>query len=190
MATFLDVVFLEKFGVIFSLLLVFAIVVGILSFVKVFGDNKLLIYFTAIIIAIVVAMTPTALGMIEYMTPWFVVLFFFIAFLLIAYKMFGVSDQHIVSALRGGRGLQWAIFILGLIILLAAFAQNLGKSAFPYLDEGKNETTVNGEASVATTDIGQNVAATIFHPKVLGMAAILLIATAAVGLLGGRTIGR
>lgn len=189
MATFLDVVFLEKFGAIFSFLLVFVVLLGILSAMKAFGDNKLLHFIIPFVIAIVVLLSPTAIGMIEYMAPWFVVLFFFITFILIAYKMFGITDEHIVDTVRKGTGIQWAVFIVGIVILLAAFSANLGKAAFPYLEEGKNVTTVNGEPSVATEDIGRNVAATIFHPKVLGMLAILLIATAAIGLLGGRKIG-
>lgn len=190
MATFLDIIFLEKFGAIFSFLLVFSIMYGILHFTKAFGDNKILHFFIPFILGIFILISPVAVGMISYMTPWFVVLFFFIIFIMIAYKMFGISDENIADTLRRGLGLQWAIFIVAMIILLAALSANLGKAAFPYLEDGKNETTVNGEANVATGDIGKNVAATIFHPKVLGFLAILLIATATIGLLGGKRIGK
>lgn len=187
MVTFLDVTLLEKFGSIFSFLLVTVIVYGIASYTKLFGDNKVMHWFLAFLVGVLVLFSPTATGMIKYMTPWFVIMFFFIVFIIIAYKLFGISDESIVATVKKGLGIQWTIFIFGFIILISAFAANLGRSAYPYLEDQNATTnvTATGQPSVATSDIGKNTAATIFHPKVLGMLLIMLIATATIGLIGG-----
>lgn len=183
MVTFLDITLLESFAPIFSFLLVFLMVYGIFSHFNVLGENKLVHFMVAFVLGVIVLFSKTAIGMISYMAPWFIVFVFFLFFLLLMFMVGGVKQDEIANAIKKGLGLQWTIAIVAIILFFSAFAANVGENVGPYLKKG-NETTATGQGDVATTDIGKNVGATIFHPKVLGMLLILLIATASIGLLG------
>ncbi len=185
MVTFLDVTLLESFAPIFSFLLVFIIVYGILAHFKVLGENKLVQFTIAFVLGVIVLFSKTAIGMISYMAPWFIVFIFFLFFFLLLFMAGGVTQEEIAGALKRGLGLQWAIAIIAIVLFGAAFAANLGEDVGPYL-RGENKTiSADERGDVATQDVGKNVGATLFHPKVLGMLLILLIAVSAISLLGG-----
>lgn len=183
MATFLDLGLLKNFAAVFTFLLVFAIVYGLLGFSKIFGENKGLYGVIAFAVAVLTLFSPTAVGMVSNMAPWFTVLFIFIIFLLIAYQLFGITNNDITATIKATSGIKWAIFIVGFIIMIYAASTAFGPGllATPSSGELANVTT-----SAGSGDFNQNVRTTMFHPKIVGLIFILLVGAAAVGLLGGK----
>ena len=83
MATFLDIGFLEKFSVIFPFLLALVVIYGILSYSKLFGDNKTVHILIALFVSMMLLLSDSVRQIINLMAPWFVLLFLFMVFLMI-----------------------------------------------------------------------------------------------------------
>ena len=190
MATILDVGFMQNFSAIFTFLLVFAATFAILNFTSLFGKTGSpgIYGIIAFCLAILTLFFPVATRLVSNMAPWFVILFFFIIFLLVAYKLFGVSDVDITETIKSQPGLKWAIFIAGFLIFLFALSSAYGPGL---LGPGATNATTSTAtaASAASGDFGGNVRATFFNEKVLGMLFILLVAAAAIGMLGSKAKG-
>ena len=181
MATFLDIGILKSVGDIFPMLLVFLVVFGVLTYTKTFKENKGLQAMISFVLAIMVLFVPNLVDVIKLMSPWFTVMIIFIVFILLLYKMFGASDEMIKDILSPKKStvVTW-ILVISAIILIGS----LGKVYFSGSPtSGTNVTYVNG--SLVTTGntgaTGQGAFwATLFHPKVLGMLMVLIIATFAI----------
>lgn len=173
MVTFLETGLLNYFAIIFPALLVFAIVFALLDKTKILGENRGINAIIAIVLAFIVMLSANVAEVINLMAPWFVILFVFILLLLMVYKMMGASDQNLTNVITSYKGLQWTIAILGIIIAIAAIANVYGPKLTHLTDEG-NETSEG-----FTSEVGE----TFFHPKVLGMLLIFLIAVFAIALL-------
>lgn len=186
MATFLDLMLLERFAVIFSMLLVFVFVLGALRSTKALGNNAGIHALIAIILAIFVLFFPNIGKFIATVAPWFVVMFIFIVFVLVAVKLFGVTDVDIANVMRSKRAITTWIILLSVAIVLIA-GSNVWGGQFLAYTATNNTTYISGNASTATGSVPTNVGATIFHPKVLGLMVVLLIAVFAVILLAGKT---
>ena len=186
MASVLDLSLLSHFSVIFVMVLVAVVMYAILQFTKAMGDNKGVHILIAIIIAIIIGMFPDITEVITIMVPWFVVVFIFILLILIGNKMFGASDQDILAVMKNRPSIAYWIIILGVIIFLSA----LGKV---YFTGGPNAGTVevNESGTVVKGDVGTEGEsafwATLFHPRVLGLILVLLVAVFTMTLLTSRT---
>mgnify|MGYP006294370653 CR=1 FL=1 len=192
MVTILDSGILEHFTIIFSLVFVIAVVYGVFQMTKMFGDNKGLHALIALIVGLLVIMVPDITQIISTMIPWFALLFIFILFVLMAYKIFGATDEDIASVLHTDNVVIWVIIIVVIVIVIASFSNVYGQRLLSEsADEGKagesgGESAEEGE-STGTTSFGQNVSSTIFHPKVLGMLFILVIAIFTIALLAMKS---
>ncbi|MBD3313963.1 hypothetical protein GF345_05970 [Candidatus Woesearchaeota archaeon] len=188
MVTILDSGLLEHFTLIFSLIFVIAIIYGIFSMGKVFGDNKGLHALIALVVGLLVIMVPDITNIIAVMIPWFTLLFIFILFLLITYKIFGATDSDIMSVLRVDNVVIWVIIIIAIVIVIASFSNVYGQKL---LESGDGETVDADDTasidSTASSSFGSNVSATFFHPKVLGMLFILIVAVFTISLLAMKT---
>lgn len=184
MVTFLDIGLLNYFSIIFPALLVFSIVFAILKTTKILGDNDVINALVAVALGFMVLLSEDIVSIINYMAPWFVLVFIFVILLVLVYRTLGATEQDIGDFIRTDRPIKWAIFSVGIIIFLAALGNVVGEKIGPYLGEQSNVTTEEIQAGVATGSWSQNVGATIFHPKILGMALIMLIAVFTIALLG------
>ena len=105
MATLLNLDFMKNFAGIFTFLLVFTLVFALLEYKKILGDHKGINGLVALSIAVLVSISGTATQIISFAAPWFVVLFFFIIFLLLAFTIFGAGEKDFMSVLtRNGLG--------------------------------------------------------------------------------------
>ncbi|MFC1801758.1 hypothetical protein ACFLZB_04825 [Nanoarchaeota archaeon] len=188
MATFLDVGLLQYFSVIFPVLLVFAIVFAILTTTKILGENKTINALVAVVLALMVLLVPDIVDVINFMAPWFVLVFIFLILLILVYRILGATEKDIGDFIKTDRPIKWAIFAVGLIILLAALGTVFGQKVGPYLGgaETSNVTTDDIQSGVATGNWEQNLFATLFHPKILGVILIFAIAIFAIVLLGAK----
>ncbi|HSU72959.1 MAG TPA: hypothetical protein VLJ21_03870 [Candidatus Binatia bacterium] len=175
MATPLDLGLLAHVSSIFPFLFVLVLVYAILSGTKIFGDNKGIYAFIAFVLAVMTLFSPLAVKSIDRMAPWFVLLFIFGIFFVLAFMVFGVEMKTITDVVKKDSTVFYWILAIVLIIgigsVTSVVSEEKGFKSLSQIESG-NET-------VAPTPAGQeNVGffQTLFHPKVLGMALLLLIA--------------
>ncbi len=176
MAT-LDVGLLDHISLVFPFLLVWAVMFGLLTWKKVFGENRIIQGTIAVTIAIMFIMSDKAVAILNISSPWFVILFMLIIFVLIGFKMFGVSDTHIVSIVtsKDYQYISTWIVLISLLIIVFAGSSVMGQDL---LDESVDGTTTvsNGGGNVGSADHEEAWTSTVFHPKMLGFIVIMIIA--------------
>ena len=177
MAVF-DIALLGQFSIIFPFLLAWVIVFGVLSYTKSFGDNKGIHSIIALCLAFLFVLSKDAVQVINFASPWFVLFFIFIIFVIMAFKVFGATDSDIIGVMKNPefRYISTIIAILSIIIIIASFSNVMGQRT---LEEGTEAETLetSDSGSTATGDFSSNVMNTIFHPQVLGLLVILIIAS-------------
>ena len=187
MAAF-DVGLLENFVIIFPFLLVWVIVFGVLSATKTFGDNKGIHAIIGLTLSFLFIMSKDAVAAVNLASSWFVLLFLFIIFTIMAFKAFGASDSDVMGVMRNPefRFIGTWIGVFSVIIIISSLSQVHGQRL---LEEGGAESTTiqEGEGSVASGEFQENVWNTLFHPKVLGLILMLLIASFTVRYMAGST---
>ncbi len=191
MATFFDIALLSNFSIIFTFLIVFAIVFAMLEFLKIFGDNKPIHAVIALSAAMVMIFSKGAVEVINFMVPWFMILVIVATFGIIGYKLFAGPGADL-SILHQGTSLRsWVIAIVAIIFLIA-LAQTFGQDIGPYLGEPnvtqKEALDPGAVPSTATESFAENLTATLFHPRVLALVVIILIATFAIVFLAQKPI--
>ena len=190
MVTLLDSGLLGTLAPILSLLFVMAVVFGVLSMTKLFGDNKGIHILIAFILGVLVLLMPNVNKVITIMMPWFTFLFIFIIFMLLIYKIFGATDADISGFLKAERTVGWLIVIVALLIAGGSMAKVYGEKLLPLTTgpavEGAQGAPVSGgtgTVSTATGTYGGNLAAAFFHPKILGFGLIMIIAVFAMAVM-------
>lgn len=188
MATFLDIGVLGYFSIIFTLILVFVIMYGFLSWTKPFGEKNTGLYaLIAFAFGVLSITSKGVLTLITFMTPWFFVMIFIGFFILFILMMFGLKSEDLIA----GKTSQFRIWpiIFTIVILLfglgAAFGQDTlvagtgGTQNNP--EEVQEEVppaqggNVGSPSETATGDFGSNVLNTLINPKVLGMIVVMLV---------------
>lgn len=184
MATPLDVGLLQKFDVIFPFIFVLVIIYAVLanSWLK---DKQAIAFILSFLLAVMTLFSSIAVKTINRMAPWFVLLVIFGILLLLVYTSFGVKDEKIMDVLTKSEyrsTFAWWVLALMLIIGLGSLSAVISEEVtFEQLAAGENATTLQpGE----TEEVG--FWGTLFHPKVLGLALILLIAMFTVQKLAAK----
>lgn len=186
MVTVLDVSLLQSFSVIFPVLLVFAVVFALLQKTKALGDAPAINAIIAVAASLMVLLSNTITQMINFMIPWFVIVFLFFMLLLLVFRIFGANDKDIFGYMKNDKAVGWVIIAIGIIILFAAGGKVFGQSVGPYLEGQDDVNVTEGGSSVATGSFEANIWAIMFNPKVLGMGIIFVIIVFAVSLLTGK----
>ncbi|MBT4823680.1 hypothetical protein HN695_06535 [Candidatus Woesearchaeota archaeon] len=202
----LDVSMLNFFSPIFIFILIFAFVYGAMYKTKIFGDNKILAGIIAIVVALIFILITPLTKVVLLIAPWFSTLFIFIIFVIVAFKLFGATDDNIRDVIKNHSTLQWTLIIICIIIAVGAMAAVFGQQS---LDEGygpgagQDASTVSldetGEiisvgapgqqyqgTTTAGSNYGNNLAATLYHSKTLGLIFLLLIASLSAAMLTGK----
>ena len=187
MATFLDIGLLQHFQVIFPFIFVFATVFAILEFIKPFGKatDRGIHSLIAICIAGMLLFSPQMIDMINFMTPWFVLLFIFILFMIMMYRFAGAPEKSVIDVMSKWDTLHWFLLIFGVIILIAAAGKVYGPGLLSLNANGTAAENISGVTPTVPQTFGENVWAVIFHPKVVGMLFILLVASFTVRIMAG-----
>lgn len=174
MATFLDLGILKNLEAVFIVLFVFVVIYALLTRFKLFENEGVnaLIAFT---LAAIVGFFEPARIIIAFASPWFVLLMLFLFFIVLFLMIFGVSAEKIqkyAEGKSGAQGITWTVVIVGLFIIAFAFAQ---VNDFSLDVDQRPEPEESDEVGVK--DI-------LFHPAVLGVITLLLIAAFAILFLG------
>ena len=170
MTTFLDIGLLQSFNPVFSFLFVWVAVFAILGYTKLFTDNKGIHAMLAFILAVLTLLSGKLVDLIGLIAPVFVVGMIFLMFLFMIYKMFGVEEKWFQEAITGKSSAFFWIIIIAAVILIGSVAKIFGPELLAFTQAGATNETGNA------TNIGQNIGATFFHPKVLGFIFIMAIA--------------
>ncbi len=199
MATFLDISGLSFFSSIFTFLLIFIVVYALLTWGHVLGDNSGIHSLIAISIAVLFMFSKDAISVINFVVPWFTIMFISILLILMAYSMFnpGVNVANLLIAGGGHKTVIYWIISLAVIIILIGVGNSYGQKVGPYLTDsgssnvvdyslsGSNGTNIasgtadnfRGTGQVDSGNYQTNLGATLFHPKMLGIIFILLLGT-------------
>jgi hypothetical protein len=172
MATFLDVTSLEAFSKIFVFLLVFLGLAVLFTTSKFFQGNKWIGWIIALLVAIFVVLTDILVGIIRYITPWFAVLFIFVIFIVIASQLFGAGSTDF--------GQYKPILFLVIIIIFVVGTVMYIRTNITVPGDIDKEGNVIKEKDYTTS---YNF---IFHPKIMGIIFILLVAIFTVALMAGK----
>ena len=172
MATFLDTLgILNFFAPLFTAILVFTIVFALLSKTKLLGANKVIDSLVAIVLGLLVLLVPDVVELVNFMAPWFVLMFIFLVMLLMLYQLFGMREASIVHFMLNDKAVNWALFAVGIIILAASIFTVYGQRAL--------------ETGTAGDEFQSNLFSIIFNVKVLGLLLVFGIAVFTIAFLGG-----
>lgn len=180
MATVLDVGLVSYFQVIFPVLLIFAVVYAALHKTKVIGETAWVNALIAIIAGLLILLSEKAIQIVNFMLPWFAIAILFFILMILLFKVFGLKDESLESAVKD-KAVYWTIIGVALAIVGIAFGNAFGQEA---LDAGHGTgEVVEGQADVSGSSFQSNIWGIITHPKVLGFIVIMTIAVFAIALL-------
>ena len=194
MATFLETGALNYFSIIFPALLVFVIVYALLEKTKILGENKGLHAIAAIVAAFLVMLSGDIVQIINFGAPWFVLVFVFLVLLLLIYRFMGATEADLTKVIRTDKPIQWTIFFIGLVIVIASISNIYGQRLLAQTEEyavGENITVAEAREIIAEEEgltYRSELYKTFFSPKILGLIFIFLVATFTIALLTRETI--
>lgn len=163
MATFLDVTLLGGAKVVFTFLLVYVIVWGLLVWIKPFGKDVQTGPYAiiALVAAFFTIISSTVRYIVEFMTPWFLFLVLFLFFTLFVIRMFNVSDTDMRSII-GNSTVHILILVIIAIIIFFALGSAFGQKSLE-ATQGKqigNHYNPSGYENVPNTQIGETAGTT------------------------------
>jgi len=189
METFLEIGVLNYFSIIFPALLIFVVVFAILEKTKMLGESKTLHAIAAIAAAFLVMLSRDVIAIINVGAPWFIMVFIFMALLLLLYRFMGASEEDLAKVIKTDRPIQWLIFFIGIIIVFASIAHIYGQRFLEQkVGEVEGEEGVPIEEAEGERTFSQELYDTLFNPKILGLALIFLIAVFTIALLSKESI--
>ncbi len=171
MATLLDFGVLKPFEQIFPFLFVLVVTWAILMRVKPFDEKPALAAILSFVLSLMAIMSPIIRETINRMAPWFVLVFIIGVFILIAYQTLGIQEQSIVGVITSAEHAPtfvWLIIAISAIIIIGSLTSVVSEQkGFLELTKGQQAGQLDEKTSFFKA---------ITHPKVLGIAVILLIA--------------
>jgi len=174
MATFLDIAALKQFSGIFPFLLVLVLVYAILSQTSWFKERQGMAALIAVICAIMTLFSSIAMKTINLMAPWFVLFVVFAILFILVFMMFGYTQKDVTEFVTSG---EYGVGIWAMAIMIVIGAGSL--AAVLNEEVGlENLTAVNVSSVGAQTSTSAEYGfwQTLFHPKVLGMILVLMVA--------------
>jgi len=176
MATVLDFGLFGYFRPLFTFLLVWVIFYAVLQKSKVFGGNQGTDALVSMSASFLFMLTPGVSEIINIITPWFIVLIIFILLLVVIFMMVGVKESSIIEAFTS----DWLIWLIVIFVIIFIFGFAFTKVF------GSSIQSISGNGEDAK-DTVFDVAKVLFHPRILGLLFILLVASQAIRLLGTTT---
>ncbi len=204
MATFLDLSILSNFVSIFTFLLVFILIFGLLEVFKVFGEGRKGLHaMVAVCIGFIVMLSKGFTGFMTTFTPWITILIVVIFFILFAVRMFGIGEKDLADAMRNDSTIYTVILIAVGLILLFSIGIGFGQQTLDTTTPGTSGTTetvtnsggtsttvVDNKTQVVgstnTSDFSKNFYNTLYHPKVLGLMLIMILVVMAMLFLTAK----
>jgi len=170
MATLVDVIGLFKaiglYETVFPGILIFALVYGLLSKFKPFGESKGVNGIIALIVALIFISFTKAVAFMSYFIPLLTGLFVVLLLVLLIFMFMGVPGETITEAMS-----EPAAYGL-IIVLIVIFAFVAIASAFPELAAQEGAPPTPGAPGA---DVWAKYTAVLFHPVLLGLIVLLAV---------------
>ena len=190
MATFQGFELISNFSAVFTFLLTFSIVYGVLAVTNIFGDknSKTLAPIFAFSISILASFSPIFVNIISAMAPWFITIIIAFFFVLLFLRFLGVNDDMFENFFSGDVKekttlIYWVIVIVLVVVVLTVSLQ-IGDAVGPYVGGEQNNVSLDDTSldipSSSGDSFAENLGAAIFHPNVVGAFMIMLIASLAI----------
>ncbi|MBU2590190.1 MAG: hypothetical protein KKA65_00870 [Nanoarchaeota archaeon] len=176
MASMLDIGLLDYFVPVFVFLLIFVALYALLEKTGFFGKTKGLNAMIAFAIAFLFILTPDLMGVVKIMTPWFTVLFVFVFMIILMFMFVGIKEESVMKAFSE-RGMVWIVVIISLIVFIYALTQVYGSQI---------QTIYAGEEVADDNSITGQIGKIIFHPRILGVLLLLMVAAQAIRMIAGK----
>lgn len=187
-ATILDIGLLKYFSIIFPLLLVLLVTFAILQKTKILSDDLNINSIIALAVAILFGLSPDLIEVIKFVSPWFILLLFFIFMIFLIFRFAGVEESALAFAFRD-KAVYWTVIILGLVIFAFGFANVFGQKLLPATQTTNEVSGENVEGgSVSGGNFQQNLYNTLFNPKIIGLIFVMLIAIFTISLITRESI--
>ncbi|MBW2987290.1 hypothetical protein KY336_01955 [Candidatus Woesearchaeota archaeon] len=198
MATFLDVSLFSHVAIIFPFLLVFLVSYAILQRFKIITEERGINAIVALALACMTLFSKAATALVFFMSPWFVLLFVFLIFLLLGLQIMGIKWEIIQDVMtKKWTTPHWILIFLIAFILLAGVASVFGPGLVGEAPDastgltpgpvatlgGVPEVAANATGLPSSSAYGAAVQNVLFHPKVLGLAALAVIIAFAIRTL-------
>lgn len=185
MATFLDIGLLQHFSVIFPFLLVFVGSYALLLKLKLISEDKGINAIIALALASMTLLSDAAVQLITTASPWFVVLFMFLLFLVLIFRFMGVKEDTITGVMESGwEAPHWIILVIIILIVMGSIGVVFGPGLLEVREQPSQGQVINQTIPPGQTgDFNQNIVNVAFHPKVVGLISLLLIALFAIRTL-------
>ena len=167
----------------FSFILIFTLLYAILGATKVLQGKAWINITIALMVSLVAMFSGSVFELVNVITPWFVLLLVFVILLMLIFQTLGATEKDIASVLAKEKIVHWSIIGAGLLILLAGLGSIWGQQLTTMA--GGEPVTTNITASSGTSSLEQNLYATFYNPKVLGLIFVFLIAVFAIAFLAG-----
>lgn len=181
MATPLDLGILGLFDFIFPMLLVWTFVFALLQKTEVIGKAMGINATIATAAAFTILFSRTAIDLINFIIPWFAIAIIFFVLMVLLFMIMGAKDIQAYKQTN----IQWILVAVGILIIVAGFGKVLGQSLLEEAAQTGEGPLVEGQETVATNDFQQNIYATLFHPKILGLLVVFAIVVFTIALLSG-----
>ena len=163
---------------------IFAVIFAILQKTKPIGDITGINALIAVVVGILAILSKDVIAIVDYMVPWFILLLIFVVLVLTVYKMMGAEDKNFSNLIRTDKGVQWLILALSIIIIISSISHVYGQRLTS--EDGSNVSapvSVSSDDGTGSGDFQANMKNIFFHPKIIGLIFIMLIAVFAVALL-------
>src|SRR3989344_674936 len=187
MASPLDIGLVQVFQIIFPFLFVLTVMFAFLTQIKPFKENQVFGAIMAVSLAVLTMFSPLVIKIINTMAPWFVLVFVGVVFLLLAYYIIGYDDVMLKEAINTGEyNGAIAVWVVAIVLIIS-----IGSTA-SVISQEKGFSGLTAENATAPLVEGETEQAgffqTILHPKVLGMAVVMLVAFFAVSALTKQSV--
>ena len=197
------------FSIFFTFLFVYALLYGVLSWRKPFGDNKGIYAIISVMSSFLLVLSNPARLFINFITPWFLAFGIFIFLIILVVSIF--AEVKWIDVVQHSTTMTW-LSIMFAIILIAGLAYVFGQQALsagygggkvdpiPVLTENGSYAQgsyaysstgepLPGRIGPTTNDYGSNLVNTLFHPKVLGLLCVFILGAISVYFLSRPTGG-
>lgn len=175
--TMLNITLLKFFMPLFLFMFVFALMYALLKKTKLVGESPFALMVISFVIAIIFVVTPATFKFTNIITPWlvvFIISLLFIFLILSWLDVFKVGDGGMAAAV-GNTWVAWLILIVMLAIFIFAGIATFGPMLSP----------LNGAEGASGAElIGLETKKFLFHPAILGLALLFIIAAVTAWVLG------
>ena len=175
MVTFLDTGLISIFSDIFMFLIVYAVVWGVLTSTKFFGDMPVVYAIISLVLAFFVLLSEPVKVFIVTVAPWLIALAVVFMMIVLCVSMFS-REVDWMKVLNNDVARTWIIILIFVVVIVGAafsFGQAALDSGTPSQnpETGQVQTVVpqGPPSSTGTGNFEANFINTLFHPQVLGL---------------------